>query len=98
MRQGEKLGKKLVRAVGFDEIIDERDALEMRGTNELMLREVKRFLYYSSGEIKLSLCEYILTISGEDLYCSSYLGGLVRVNGNIKSLNIEKRDESGKNE
>lgn len=97
MKQKEKLSKKIIRALEFNEIIDERDALEMRGASELMIREVRRFLHYSDSEIKLSLREYILTIFGEELYCSSYLGGLVRVNGNIFSLQIEKRERGRKN-
>ena len=97
MKREEKLSKKIMRALEFNEILDERDALEMRGSSELTVREVIRFLHYSDNEIKLSLREYILRIAGEELYCSSYLGGVVRVSGNIMFLEIEKKGRGDKN-
>ena len=98
MRKKEKLGKRIIRSLDIDEFALPRDTLEMRGTNELTVRDVGRFLHYSDSEIRLSLKEYILKISGEGLYCSSYLGGVVRVNGEIKNLEMEKRESWRKNE
>ena len=96
MRSKEKLGKRIIRALQMDEIVDERDSFLMRGSSELTVREVVRFLHYSEGEIRLSLREYVLKICGEGLYCSSYLGGVVIVYGDINGLTIEKRG-GGKN-
>ena len=98
MRKNEKLGKRLIHSLDIDELVIPHDMVEMRGTDELTIREVGRFLHYSDSEIRLSLREYILKISGEGLYCSSYLGGVVRVNGEIKNLEIEKRERGRKNE
>ena len=98
MRKKEKLGKRIIHSLDIDEFALPRDTLEMRGTNELTVREVGRFLHYSESEIRLSLREYILKISGENLYCSTFLAGVVRVNGEIKNLEIEKRERGYKNE
>lgn len=86
-------GKKLRAALELDDLIDERDALELRGASELTVREVARFLHYSENEIRLSLREYILKITGEELYCSSYIGGVVRVCGDIFALEIDRREK-----
>ena len=91
MKDKEGLGEKIRRALDIDELVDERDALEMRGSSELTVREVTRFLHYSETEIRLLLKKYILRVVGEGLFCSSYLGGIVRVNGEISSLEIAKR-------
>ena len=91
MKDKEGLGEKIRRALDIDELVDEGDALEMRGSSELTVREVTRFLHYSETEIRLLLKKYVLRIVGEGLFCSSYLGGIVRVNGEISSLEIAKR-------
>lgn len=91
MRSRDKLGKRIIRAMQMDEIVDERDSFFMRGSSELTVREVVRFLHYSESEIRLSLREYVLKICGEGLYCSSYLGGVVIVYGDIDNLQIERR-------
>ena len=93
MKHGEKLEKRFRQVFEIDELVDERDGFEMRGASEVTVREVGGFLYYSEGEIRLSLKKYILKIVGIGLYCSSYLGGIVRVCGDIKSLEIERREK-----
>ncbi len=96
MRQRERLGKRIKRALELDELIDEQDALEMRGSYELDVRRVVRFLHYSETEIRLLLKAHILKVTGEKLFCSSYLLGMVRVSGSIHSLEIERREGGGK--
>ena len=93
MKKKEGLKKKLRRALELDELIGERDCLEMSGNSDLNVREVSRILLYSENEIKLSLKSYILRICGEELYCSSYLGGTVRVVGEISSVEFERRSK-----
>lgn len=92
MKGKEGLKLKIKRALELDELLGERDVLEMRGSSELTVRECGRILSYSESEIKLSLREYILSIRGEELFCSSYLGGIVRVDGEIFSLDIQRRE------
>jgi len=91
MKAKEGLGKKLRRALEIDELVDERDRLEMSGSSDLTIREVGRILLYSETEIRLSLSSYVLKIFGEGLYCVSYLGAVVRVSGEISSLEFERR-------
>ena len=91
MKSKEKLGKRLKRTFQMEDMIIERDQLEMRGMGEVTVRECGRILLYSKTEITLSLRECILKILGEELYCSSYYGGIVRVEGKIQSLNFIER-------
>ena len=91
MRTKEKLGSKIKRALGIDDILGENDTLEMRGTKELTVRECHHIIYYGDEEIRLALKEYILVILGEELYCTSYAGGAVCVDGRIEELKFKMR-------
>ncbi len=94
MKKKEKLTRRIRRALELDEILPERDTLEMRGNSELTVRECERIVSYSENEIKLSLREYVLTVRGEGLFSSSFLGRTVRVDGSIDALVFEKRGRS----
>ena len=91
MKNKEKLGTRIKRALEIDEILGENDTLEMRGTRELTIRECRNIIYYADEEIKLALKEYVLTVKGEGLYCTSYSGGTVCVDGRIEELKFEIR-------
>lgn len=91
MKRKVGLGKRIRKALELDEIINERDNLQLCGVNDLTVRECGRILHYSESEIKLSLRGYILRIEGEGLYCTSYYGGTVRVDGEIDALYFERR-------
>ena len=93
MKKKEGLGKKIKRALELDELVGERDRLEMSGCSDLCVREVVRILLYGENEIKLSLKSYILKICGEGLYCSSYVGKTVRISGEISSVKFERRSK-----
>lgn len=92
MKNREKLKKKVRRAFEIDEIMGECDTFEMRGDGELTVRECRRILHYSETEIRLSLCGYSLIVKGNDLFCASYSGGAVRVDGDIISIELDKRE------
>ena len=92
MKSREKLRKKMRRAFEIDEIIGDCDTMEMRGDRELTVRECRRILHYSESEIRLLLCGYTLLIRGNELFCASYSGGSVRVDGEIKSIEIDKKE------
>ena len=92
MKKREKLKKKIYNVLEIDEIIGECDTIEMRGNSELTVRECRKILHYSDTEIRLELCGYILIIKGGNLFCASYSGGAVRVDGNILGIEIDKRD------
>ena len=91
MKNKEKLGARIKRAFEIDEILGENDTLEMRGTRELMVRECRHIIHYADEEIKLALKEYVLAIKGDGLYCTSYAGGAVCVEGRIDELKFEIR-------
>lgn len=91
MRAKEKLADKIKRLFGIDEIVGAPDTLEMRGVGELTVRECHHIIHYGEDEIRLSLKEYILIIQGEELYCTSYAGGAVCVDGRIEELKFKQR-------
>lgn len=91
MKNKEKLGTRIKRALEIDEILGENDCIEMRGIRELTVRECRRIIHYADDEISLALKEYILVIKGEELYCSFYSGGTVRVDGRISDLKFQMR-------
>ncbi len=91
MKSKEKLGRKIKRALEIDEILGENDILEMHGTRELMVRECRNIIHYADEEIRLALREYVLTIRGEGLYCTSYSGGVICVDGRVEELKFELR-------
>ncbi len=91
MKSKEKLGKRIKRALEIDEILGENDTLEMRGTRELTVRECRNIIHYADEEIRLALREYVLVIKGNGLYCTSYSGGAVCVDGRIEELKFEIR-------
>ena len=91
MKNREKLGTRIKRALDIDEIIGENDVREMRGTRELTIRECRNIIHYADEEIRLALREYILIIKGNGLYCTSYSGGTIRVDGMISDLKFELR-------
>lgn len=93
MKNKEGLSKKIKRAFEIDELVKERDCLEMSGLCDLTVREVGRILLYSKTEIRLSLRSYILKILGKELYLASYLGSVIRVSGEISSLEFERRSK-----
>lgn len=91
MKNKTKLGLRIRRALELDEILGENDTLEMRGTSELTVRECRHIIHYGDEELRLALREYILIIKGQGLYCTSYLGGTVRVDGRIEELKFKIR-------
>ncbi len=91
MKEKEKLGKRLRRALEIDEVLGESDTLELRGMEELTVHGCRRILHYGEEEIRLSMKKYILSIVGEGLYCASFYNGAVRVSGRIKSLEFDER-------
>ncbi len=74
---------------------DFSDELRLFGTRTLSVRGCGGILFYSEGEIRLSMRSYVLKITGSRLFCASYLYRTVRVEGEISSLTLERR---GKNE
>ena len=91
MKNKEKLSVKIKRALELDDILGENDVLEMRGTKELTVRECRHIIHYDDDEIRLALREYVLIVRGRGLYCTSYFGGTVCVDGIIEELKFQMR-------
>ena len=90
------LKDKVARGLGVEDMVCGADMLEMRGRGDLTVRGCRKILLYTAQEIRLLLCEYVLVIKGEGLYCASYYAGAVRVDGEIASLEFEGKERSGK--
>ncbi len=60
--------------------------VELRGKNQLFVTGCRRILKYSSELMLLSVKGDILNVSGERLICTSYCGGTVTIDGNIRAI------------
>ena len=87
---------KIRHGLELDDVLCASDMLEVRGRETLTVRGCRKILLYTAREIRLRLCEYVLVIKGEGLYCASYYAGAVRVDGEISSLEFETKEESEK--
>lgn len=87
---------KIRKGLELDDVLCASDMLEVRGRETLTVRGCRKILLYTAQEIRLRLCEYVLVIKGEGLYCASYYAGAVRVDGEISSLEFEVKERSGK--
>lgn len=90
------LQDRIKTALELDDVICRADALELRGRENLTVRGCRRILLYTEEEIRLLLCEYVLVIKGERLYCSSYYEDALRVDGIISALEIEEKERAKK--
>lgn len=94
MKDKKSIAKRVRGAFQLSGILVESDLLELRGHGELTVRTCERILHYSETEIRLMLCDHNLKIVGGGLYCSSYMGGTVRVDGDICGIEISKRGDN----
>ena len=92
-------GKEKVRLSGrikqifdLEGLLPASDMLEMRGDCELDAHGCEGILLYSDTQIRLAMKKYVLNINGRGLFCSSYLAYTIRVQGEILSLELEKRE------
>ena len=60
-----------------------RDTVVLCGQRSVTLYNCQRILFYSPCEIRLLVAKRALSITGERLYCSSFTGGTVTVEGKI---------------
>ena len=83
---------KLKESLELEGALCKGDSLELFGREYLLIRGCKKILLYTTEEIRLSLCQYVLVIRGKELYCASYYSGAVRVDGLICSLELEEKE------
>lgn len=89
MKDREKGASDIFGAVRKADICGGRDVLTLRGRCELTVCGCRRILLYSEERIKLLMHEYILVISGRELFCPSFKAGAVRVDGVIEGVSLE---------
>ena len=61
----------------------------LRGDREAVVYGCRKILYYGEREIRLSVGRCPLFVKGERLYCSSFSGGAVTVEGEIRLIGYE---------
>lgn len=64
--------------------------IEIRGQNRLLLHGCKNILKYSESEMLLDLGKLRLRVSGERLWCTSFISGALGVGGHITSVCFEE--------
>lgn len=94
--KGRTLKDKIRTSLELEDVLCKGDMLELRGRENLLVRGCRKILLYTTEEIRLLLCEYILVVRGKGLYCASYYAGAVCVDGVISSLEMEERERSKK--
>lgn len=60
--------------------------VELRGRNTLLIHGCRRILHYTPCEMRLSVADCVLCITGERLICHSYLAGAVGIEGQINGI------------
>ena len=85
--------EKLYKKLDIEPDIVGGSMIELRGRESLSLRGCERILVYRSDEIRLSISEGVLAVLGERLICTSYFGGVVRIEGSIKGISFEEEEK-----
>ena len=68
----------------------------LHSSREAVVYGCKRILLYSLPQIRLSLGKRELVIFGSSLFCSSFSGGAVTVEGEIEGVRYEPTDAERK--
>ena len=58
----------------------------MRGGREVVVYGCRKILLYTPGEIRLAVKKQCLCVCGEALFCTSFSGGAVTVEGKIEAI------------
>lgn len=64
--------------------------VEIRGQNKLLLEGCRKILKYDEREMLLDLGKTRLRVSGERLWCSSFVSGALGIGGYITSVCFEE--------
>ena len=64
--------------------------VEIRGQSRLLLEGCRQILKYDEREMLLDLGKTRLRVSGERLWCSSFVSGAVGIDGHITSVCFEE--------
>ena len=75
-----------IRARYGEESIPARDTVVLCGERRVIVYSCQKILFYSPCEIRLLVAKRALSVLGERLYCSSFSGGTVTVEGRIDTV------------
>ena len=98
--QGRKKGKRMGAAEWLEKRFDitpdllDGVRIEIRGQNKLLLQGCRRILKYGEEEMLLDLGKTRLRVSGERLWCTSFISGALGVGGHISSIQFVKEERA----
>lgn len=64
--------------------------IEVRGGISMLVRGCEKILEYGSEKMSLRLSDGTLSVTGEELICTSYYGSAVGIEGKIKRISFEE--------
>ena len=67
--------------------------IELRGKNQLFVGGCRRIITYSPTLIVLAVKGDALSVKGKRLICTSYYGGTVSIEGEIRSISFGEGEE-----
>ena len=70
-----------------------RDTVVLCGQRSVTVYSCQKILFYSPCEIRLLVAKRALSVLGERLYCSSFTGGTVTVEGKITEVSYVRADK-----
>lgn len=92
-KEGVKKGSFIQRIKkSYNAQYEKKDALEVQGRGDMLVRGCRRILFYSTEEIRLLLHSYVLNVKGEDLYCTSYFFDAISIEGKISSIEMSEKE------
>ena len=98
--QGRKKGKRMGAAEWLEKRFDitpdllDGVRIEIRGQNKLLLQGCRRILKYGEEEMLLDLGKTRLRVSGERLWCTSFISGALGVGGRIRAVSFEGEERA----
>ena len=60
--------------------------VEIRGNSNVCVHGCKKILLYTTEEVRVRLTGCVLSVSGNDLYCTAYHSGNIEIDGIINSV------------
>lgn len=73
--------------------VPSRDTVVLCGQRSVTVYSCQKILFYSPCEIRLLVAKRTLSVVGERLYCSSFTGGTVTVEGKITAVSFVSADK-----
>ncbi len=68
--------------------------IEIRGQNKLLLQGCRKILKYGEEEMLLDLGKMRLRVSGERLWCTSFISGALGIGGHIRTVSFIEEERA----